>query len=170
MLSWQTLHQMKCYHGSRCGSALCLVLPLQRVLILTHEESHLVPAEMDLLQFPAPPLACCCFSTPCKGNKFVVELIPPSLRNSTDPPIPPPWSVRKITATGCIPVKLPCFTEVFGCSFACCQTGARWGRVQNPNNTWVALRMSCNHSDQPNVLSTLQSRTWPDKKNKPAKG
>lgn len=77
------------------GVPVCLVLPLQCVLILTHEESRLVPAEMNYNKFPAPPLTCFYFSTPCKGKKFVIQLIPPFLRNSTDPLIPPPWSFKK---------------------------------------------------------------------------
>lgn len=58
-------------------------------LILTCEEGHLAPAEMDLSEFPAPPLTCSYFTTPCKEKKFVIWLIPVSLRNSTDPLIPP---------------------------------------------------------------------------------
>lgn len=75
-------------HG--VGVPVRSVLPWQRVLILTREESCLAPAEMDLLKFPAPPLTCFYLSTPCKGKKFVILLIPPSQSNSTDPLIPPP--------------------------------------------------------------------------------
>lgn len=61
----------------------------------TLEGSCLVPAEMDLWKLPAPPLTCFYFSTPCKGKKFLIQLIPPPPRNSTDPLTPPPLSFKK---------------------------------------------------------------------------
>lgn len=134
------------------GVPVCLVLPLQCVLILTHEESRLVPAEMNFNKFPAPSLTCFYFSTPCKGKKFVIQLIPPFLRNSTDPLIPPPWSFKKKNHSNRFQSGLPCFTEVFGHSFACCQIGVRWEGAKCKQHTsssgsvLQSLRLLCQHT------------------------
>lgn len=89
MQSWPSLHQGKRYGGSQGGSASAPCC-LHHILIF-YTWGELLNA---LWKFPAPPLTCYYF-TPCKGKKFLIQLIPPSPRNSTDPLTTPPWSFKK---------------------------------------------------------------------------
>lgn len=134
------------------GVPVCLLLPLQPVPILTHEESCLAPAEMDLLKFPAPSSHLFLFLRPLK-RKEICNTADSSLSLEFH------WSSDSSSLEALknhsnrFQPGLPCFTEVFGCLFACCQIGVRWESVQkckqhisSPGSVLQSFRLLCQHA------------------------